>query len=67
MWPEGPTCAGPGRLPHSGHDGGAPRAGEWYANISPGWLRRQLKALDGVVVTFNPVACDTYATATKPS
>jgi hypothetical protein len=26
------TCAGPGRDPHSGHDGGPVRPGEWYEN-----------------------------------
>lgn len=29
------TCAGPGRSPHSHHDGGALREGEYYANLSP--------------------------------
>jgi len=29
------TCAGPGRAPHSGIDGGPLRPGEHYANIDP--------------------------------
>jgi hypothetical protein len=36
------TAAGPGRAPHSGHDGGPVQAGEWYRNIEPGELDQAL-------------------------
>jgi hypothetical protein len=57
------TCAGPGRQPHSGHDGGPPLPGEHYGNISAAKLGRWLTdaGLTRVVTEYNPDACDTYA------
>lgn len=37
------TAAGPTRAPHSGLDGGEVRPDEWYENISPAALKRELK------------------------
>lgn len=37
------TCAGPGRLPHSGFDGGPLAEGEYYSNIDPAELFTILK------------------------
>jgi SAM-dependent methyltransferase len=60
------TCAGPGREPHSGHDGGPNVDGEHYANIDPDdleyWLALDLEA---VRVRYNGVAKDVYATGIK--
>lgn len=36
------TAGGPGRAPHSGHDGGAPHPGEPYGNLDPDHLRAWL-------------------------
>lgn len=36
------TAAGPGRAPHSAHDGGQIRDGEWYENINPEELQTVL-------------------------
>lgn len=60
------TCAGPGRPPHSTHDGGEIRPGEHYRNIAGAELRDWLvdHLADGEV-SSNPVACDTYAAGTK--
>lgn len=44
------TAAGPGRQPHSGHDGGPLHDGEWYRNIDPGELYETLSAHFGTVV-----------------
>ena len=57
------TCAGPGRRPHSGHDGGRVRPGEHYANIDPAWMRGALSGMDDVVVEYRAGVCDVYATA----
>lgn len=64
------TCAGPGRGPHSGHDGGTVRPGEHYANIEPGdlagWLLDGMAAeLQDIHVVWNEQACDVYATAVR--
>lgn len=60
------TCAGPGREPHSGIDGGPPHSGEWYANLGPADLRRMLTGrLDGLEVIYNDVGCDVYATGVR--
>lgn len=59
------TCAGPGREPHSGHDG-MPwlQDGEHYANIDPrlllGWFLEG--ALADVQVVYDAVDCDVRAT-----
>lgn len=60
------TCAGPGRAPHSGHDGGTVLPGEHYANVEPADLRQYLEGfivphLTDVVV--HQVGPDVYATA----
>lgn len=60
------TCAGPGRAPHSGHDGGPVQANEWYENIDPADLEKWLaEDLEMVRVTYNGVAKDVYATGIK--
>lgn len=60
------TCAGPGRTPHSGHDGGPLRAGEHYANIEPDdLLQWTLQGLDDVELHRNEAACDLYATGVR--
>lgn len=60
------TCAGPGRAPHSGHDGGQVRDGEHYANIEPDELAKWLaEDLEAVKVRYNAIACDVYATGIK--
>jgi hypothetical protein len=57
------TCAGPGRAPHSGHDGGPPQAGEWYGNIPAPRLGRWLRdaGLVRVLTEYHAGVCDTYA------
>lgn len=60
------TCAGPGRAPHSGHDGGPLQPGEHYANIQPDELETWLaEDLEAVRVTYNGIAKDCYATGIK--
>lgn len=60
------TCAGPGREPHSGHDGGTPRDGEHYANISPADLTRWVEDdLEQVKVHYNAAAKDVYLTGVR--
>ena len=39
------TAAGPGREPHSAHDGGPLRGGEFYENVTPGDLSDVLDGL----------------------
>lgn len=60
------TCAGPGRAPHSGHDGMHVRSDEHYANIDPADLVAWLKAagIDDGWVEYAPASCDVYATGT---
>jgi SAM-dependent methyltransferase len=57
------TCAGPGRAPHSAHDGGEMRGGEWYANIDPGALWTALEAFSAASVDIAGV--DVRAVAVK--
>lgn len=58
------TCAGPGRKPHSGIDGGRLRAGEHYRNIPPAELSMLLsRYFPRTEVTFVPFYCDTRGTA----
>lgn len=60
------TCAGPGRIPHSGHDGGPIQANEWYENIDPDDLEKWLtEDLEAVRVRYNGLAKDVYATGIK--
>jgi SAM-dependent methyltransferase len=60
------TCAGPGRAPHSGHDGGPVDDGEHYANIAPLDLEKWLaEDLEAVRVEFRAIPCDVYATGIK--
>jgi SAM-dependent methyltransferase len=60
------TCAGPGRVPHSGHDGGPAHDGEHYANIHPADLEKWLaEDLEAVRVEFRAIPCDVYATGIK--
>jgi len=63
------TCAGPGRAPHSGHDGGEVRPGEHYANIEPLALARWLNnaGIHNSTIEYRAGACDVYATATRPA
>lgn len=60
------TCAGPGRAPHSGHDGGPVHAGEHYANVDPGDLDQWLAELVDVEVQYAPAPCDVYAVGRRP-
>jgi SAM-dependent methyltransferase len=60
------TCAGPGRAPHSGHDGGPVTDDEHYANIDPDELEKWLaEDLEAVRVRYNGIAKDVYATGIK--
>lgn len=58
------TAAGPGREPHSGHDGGPLIADEPYGNIDPEDLWNWLARLEDVSVVQRDV--DVYATAVRP-
>jgi SAM-dependent methyltransferase len=59
------TCAGPGRAPHSGHDGG-PVVDEHYGNIEPDALEKWLaEDLEAVRVEYRAIPCDVYATGIK--
>lgn len=60
------TCAGPGRAPHSGIDGGAVRFGEWYENIDPGELRDVLEKAGWVDVVLDQAGEDVRAHARAP-
>jgi hypothetical protein len=60
------TCAGPGRPPHSGVDGGPLRPGEHYANPDPADLYACLVAhFRAAVVVDQPTTCDLYALASR--
>ena len=62
------SAAGPGRAPHSGHDGGLPAPDEYYGNVDPDDLRTWLSEhFIDVTVGYAPGPCDVYATATKPA
>jgi SAM-dependent methyltransferase len=62
------TCATDPRAPHSGVDGYAVRAGEYYANVRPRdldeWLT--LAGLDALVFEVHDDRGDLYAYAHKP-
>lgn len=59
------TAGGPGRAPHSGHDGGPPHPGEPYGNLDPDHLRAWLDLVGctGVDVVYNARPCDVYGVA----
>lgn len=60
------TCAGPGRAPHSGHDGGPVQTNEWYENIEPVDLERwMLEGCEAVRVEYHAIPKDVYATGIK--
>jgi SAM-dependent methyltransferase len=59
------TAGGPGRAPHSGHDGGALAPGEHYGNLDPDDLRAWLSELKDVDVVYAPGPCDVYGTGVK--
>ena len=60
------TCAGPGRAPHSGHDGGPNVEGEWYANIEPADLERWLgEGCEAVRVEYHAIPKDCYGTGIR--
>ena len=60
------TCAGPGREPHSGHDGGPVDPDEYYENVDPERLEKWLaEDLEAVTVRYNGIAKDVYATGIR--
>lgn len=60
------TAGGPGRAPHSGHDGGPPHEGEHYGNLDPDDLNRWLLGCEQVHVVYAPGVCDVYGVAVQP-
>jgi len=58
------TCAGPGREPHSAHDGGPVRDDEWYENVSCGDLSDAMTDA-GLYVTTDRLGPDTRAFGRK--
>lgn len=63
------TMAGPGRHPHSAHDGGPQLyEGEWYANVLPAELETVLAAtgFEQIQVDYQPAPADTRAVARRP-
>lgn len=60
------TCAGLGRAPHSGHDGGHVRNGEHYANVTASGLRLGLEAAGWEVLECRELGTDTQAIARHP-
>lgn len=61
------TCAGPGRIPHSGRDGGEIEFGEHYSNVSPEHLGSFLQKAGFVqsITLYNVDVSDVYARAVK--
>ena len=61
------TCAGPGRAPHSHHDGGGLRDGEYYGNLSADQIAEELHYAGMIEITTeeHPSRGDTYAIATR--
>lgn len=57
------TAAGPGRMPHSAHDGEELRDGEWYANVTALELIDALADWTGVKVSM--LGPDVRAVATR--
>jgi len=61
------TAAGPGRRPHSGVDGRRRlQAGEWYANIDPADLERELVTAGYWPVSVDVCGHDVRAVARRP-
>ena len=62
------TCATDPRTPHSGHDGGAVRSGEHYANVDDADLKSWLDGIGfvNVEIEVHRDRGDLYACATKP-
>lgn len=59
------TCAGPGRVTHSGVDGLEPREWEWYGNVSAAELHDGLVDAGWTVIACEERGQDTRAYATK--
>jgi SAM-dependent methyltransferase len=61
------TAAGPGRAPHSHHDGGGLRDGEYYGNLSASQIAEELHFAGMIDITTeeHPSRGDTYAIAMK--
>jgi hypothetical protein len=58
------TCASTGRRPHGASGELDPPPGEWYGNIAPDEMERQLdKFFTHYQVTYNPMPGDVYAWA----
>lgn len=58
------TCASTGRRPHGASGEWDPPAGEWYQNVAPDEMERQLdKFFAHYEVTFNPMPGDIYGWA----
>jgi hypothetical protein len=60
------TMAGPGRVPHSAFDGGPLQAGEYYDNVSPDDLERELKAAGFVDIVVDQHGPDVRCAAARP-
>jgi hypothetical protein len=61
------TCAGPGRVVHSGVDGGPTlHPGEWYRNVEPDHLRRILRDCGWRQIKVDQHGLDVRAHAIKP-
>ncbi len=60
------TCAGTGRKPHSHHDGGELRPGEYYGNISSTDLMIEVWAAGLVGIIDRELRKDTQVAARKP-
>jgi SAM-dependent methyltransferase len=59
------TCAGPGRKPHSGIDGGPLREGEHYENVDPELLADWLYGFSAAWANPSQDGTDLYAIAVK--
>lgn len=59
------TCAGPGRAPHSARDGGPLHPGEFYANVSPQQLERELTQAGWKDIVVDVLDTDLRAVAKK--
>lgn len=60
------TCAGPGRAPHSGHDGRGVRPGEYYGNVDPAYLGIALRLAGFTDLLIDHLGEDVRAHARKP-
>lgn len=59
------TMAGPGRAPHSAHDGGTLRQGEYYGNVDPLDLDKTLNGVGFMEVDIDCVGTDVRASARR--